>query len=152
MRGRGARGRQDHAPGMTPSLPCHCCRSPVVRWFERGVGKKHSSADVRGPAGSGCKRRRGDAWAWATCGCHAGPRWQRPQARLTGARATLGRKLGRASRAVGWLQRVGGAGRWLAGPVDGRAGWAEQLAGRPSSLLPFLFFISFSICLNSNLV
>ena len=39
--------------------------------------------------------------------------------------------------------RFGGAGRWLAGPVAGRAGWAEQLAGRPSSLLPFLFFISF---------
>ena len=44
----------------------------------------------------------------------------------------------------GWLAAaLGGAGRWLAGPVAGRAGWAEQLAGRPSSLLPFLFFISF---------
>ena len=47
--GAAPRGRQDHAPGMTPGPPCHRCRGSVARWFERGMGKKHSSADRRGP-------------------------------------------------------------------------------------------------------
>ena len=34
---------------------------------EHGVEKKNNRADMRGLAGSGCKRRRGDARAWATC-------------------------------------------------------------------------------------
>ena len=49
------------------------CPLPVLSVFghavvEHGVGKKNSRADMRGPAGSGCKRRRGDTRAWATCG------------------------------------------------------------------------------------
>ena len=46
---------------------------PVLSAFgravvEHGVEKKNSRANMRGPAGSGCKWRRGDARAWAMCG------------------------------------------------------------------------------------
>ena len=45
---------------------------PVLSAFgravvERGVEKKHSRADMRGPAGSDIRRAEG-ARAWATCG------------------------------------------------------------------------------------
>ena len=68
LRGRGAK-ETGACPGRDPlARPL-----PVLSVFgravvEHGVGKNNSRADMRGPAGSGCKRRRGDARAWATCG------------------------------------------------------------------------------------
>ena len=62
-------------PGRDPlARPCQCCRGSVGEGNRRersgrGVEKMNRRADMRGPCGSGGKRRRGGAWAWAM---HAG--------------------------------------------------------------------------------
>jgi len=68
LHGRGAK-EIGACPGRDPlarPLPVLSAFGRAV--VEHDVEKKNSRADMRGPAGSGCKRRQGDAWAWAMCG------------------------------------------------------------------------------------
>ena len=48
--GDAPRGRQVHAPGMTPGPPLPPLSALGRAVVERGVEKKHSRADLRGPA------------------------------------------------------------------------------------------------------
>ena len=79
-----------------------------------------------------------------------GVKWQRQLAKAAGrAGDALGRELGCCARVgVSLLLRTRGPAegeKWRAGPVVGRTGWAEQLAGRPSSPFLFSIFYFFSI-------
>ena len=61
--------RQGHAPGVTPwpapasAVGARSERGIGVSSQGRGVEKMNRRADMLGPCGSGCKRRRGGAWA-----------------------------------------------------------------------------------------
>ena len=123
-----AHGGARPCPGRDPlARPCHRCWPLVARAVERGVEKMNRRADMRGPCGSGCKRRRGGAREWATC-------W-----------------------AASWAGRASSAGlllRVLAGLAGccALAGRAGRACYGPSFLL-YLFLIYFLlVCLISNLV
>ena len=129
--GAAPRGRQDHAPGMTPwpALP---------------------------PLSAFC-RRRDSAWAWRRCivALTGGVRWQRLRAKLisagaSSARLTRGAKVAATAGGADGCAGVSGLLGRLAGP-RARTG----LAGLRCLLLPFFFSFYFSFpfhCLNSNLV
>ena len=76
--GRGAK-EIGPCPGRDPlARPCHHYRGSVGEGKRhersgRGVEKMNRRADMRGPCGSGCKRRRGGTWVWASRGLAAGP-------------------------------------------------------------------------------
>jgi hypothetical protein len=72
--GAAQEGEQGHAPGVIPSPPLPTLSAPGRTVVEHGMEKKNSSADVRGPVDSGCKRngetrrhghRAADAWGQA---------------------------------------------------------------------------------------
>ena len=90
--GDAPRGRQDHAPGMTPGPPLPPLSALGRAAVERGVEKKNRRADMRGPAAAAASetgKRAGVGDVWLT----RGAKWQRQLAKAAG-RAGMGDALG----------------------------------------------------------
>ena len=106
-----------------------------------GVEKKHSRADMRGPAGSGCKRRGETRGRGRRAADTRGP--------AAAAVSEGGEHAGVAGLQAGPRARWGWRSRWC---WLGWLAWAERLAARPTSSFPFSIFHFSFISLNSNLV
>ena len=121
------KGGQGHAPGVTP-WPALPLLSGSYWRGELAWAWRRSTIGL----GSGCKRRQGDARAWASCGCHAGS-------------SGSGSERRRGARERCW------AASWAAHAL-GLAGPSCQ-GFRGLLLFSFLFYFSFHLhCLNLNLV
>ena len=139
-RGRCAKGGQGHGPGVTPwhALPLlsRLCRAVVVR----GVEKRNSRADLRGPAAaavSGGRETRGRG---------------RRAADTRGPAAAAASEGGERAGVAGPQARPRALGGAAAMVLAGLASLGQAAGCEAHFFFSFFYFQFSSLCLNSNLV